>query len=343
MLKSDTVTLAVMTITAPGLVLRIYDLGERAMHHDESLHALFAWHLAEGHGYWHDPLMHGPLQFHLIAGLFRLLGDSAATARLPAALAGGILVATPLLLRRWLGGTGTVVTAVLLALSPSLLYFSRFARNDALVALWVLLLIVAVWRYREKGGLCWLALLATALALAFSTKETAYLTAAMLLLYLDVTLACTLLSRRGKRGRRRVLEAAALLPSAWLIAAGWRTLAGRLDCGTRPREVDLLVIVGTLTLPFLAALLPTNGLLPERLAMVAPPMDAVLLLLAGSVAVGLTWDWRWWTPLAVALGIRITEPSSSSRSRAGLRVALPAVRASIRAIPKARTGIHQRW
>ena len=115
--RPDAVTLAVLAVTALALALRLTDLGARAMHHDESLHAVFAWHLAEGRGYVHDPLMHGPLQFHLIAGLFRLFGDGEVMARLPAALAGTALVAVPLLLRRWLGGAGTVAAAVLLALS----------------------------------------------------------------------------------------------------------------------------------------------------------------------------------------------------------------------------------
>ncbi len=295
--RQDRVLLAVLALTALALALRLYDLGARAVHHDESLHAVYAWYLAEGRGYEHNPLMHGPLQFHLIAGLFRLLGDSEVTARLPAALAGGALVASPLLLRRWLGGAGTVAAALLIALSPSLLYFSRFARNDVLVALWTLLLVAAIWRYRQTGGARWLALLAAALALSFATKETVYLTVAMLLLYLDGALALELLARRGRRGWRRALEAAILLPSAWLIAAGWRPLVSRLRLGERPREADLLVVLGTLTLPFLAA-------------MAAPsmePLAAVLLLLAAAAAVGLAWDWRRWAPLA-ALFLAIAVP-----------------------------------
>ncbi len=295
--RPDVVTLAVLAVTALALALRLYDLGARAIHHDESLHTVYAWYLAEGRGYQHNPLMHGPLQFHLIAGLFRLIGDSEVTARLPAALAGGALVAAPLLLRRWLGGAGTVVAALLLALSPSLLYFSRFARNDSLIALWTLLLVAAIWRYRQTGAARWLALLAATLALSFATKETVYLTVAMLLLYLDAALALELLARGGRRGWRRVLEAAALLPSAWLIATGWRPLASRFGLGERPREADLLVVLGTLTLPFLAAIAPPSL---ERLG-------AVLLLLAVAGAVGLAWDWRRWVPLA-ALFFAIAVP-----------------------------------
>ena len=309
--RPDAVTLAVIAVTAVALALRLYDLGARAMHHDESLHAAFAWYFADGRGYSHDPLMHGPLQFHLLAALFKLFGDGDVMARLPAAVAGSALVAVPLLLRRWLGGPGTVITALMIAFSPVLLYFSRFARNDLLIALWTLLLVAAVWRYRQHGGMRWLVLLATVLALSFATKETAYLTVAILLLYLDVTLAVELAARRAASGWRRALETAALLPSAWLIAATWRPLASRLRLGERPREADLLVVLGTLTLPFLAAAaaFPVEALTGalDGDAEFRVGLVTVLLLLAGGAAVGLSWDWRRWAPLAV-LYFAITMP-----------------------------------
>ena len=49
------------------LVLRLIDLGDKPFHHDESLHAWFAWQLVTGDGYHYDPVYHGPVQFYLIA------------------------------------------------------------------------------------------------------------------------------------------------------------------------------------------------------------------------------------------------------------------------------------
>ena len=186
--RPDAVTWSVLALAAAALAMRLVDLDARPMHHDESLHATFAWYFAEGRGYLHDPLMHGPLQFHVLAGAFRLFGESEVISRFPSALAGAALVAAPLLLRRRLGTTGVVVAAALLALSPVLLYYSRFARNDLPFALFTTLFAAAVWRYREQrghgdgetpadgerrirgGG--WLLLAAAALALSFTTKET---------------------------------------------------------------------------------------------------------------------------------------------------------------------------
>src|SRR5207237_2304054 len=71
-----------------GLALRFWDLGAKAFHHDESLHAFYSWRLYDGQGYVHDPMMHGPVLFELNALVFLLFGASDFTARLAPALLG---------------------------------------------------------------------------------------------------------------------------------------------------------------------------------------------------------------------------------------------------------------
>lgn len=173
---------AVLVLVA-GL-LRFWDLGSRALHHDESLHAFFSWQLAEGHGYRHDPLMHGPFQFHAIALIFRLLGDSDATARLLAALLGTGAVAALFLFRPYLGRLGALAAALMLTISPGMLYYSRFARNDILMVFWSLLWTWGLWRYRDTGQSRYFMVGTAALALSFATKETVYITFAVFSLYL---------------------------------------------------------------------------------------------------------------------------------------------------------------
>ena len=324
--RPDRVTLIVLALVLIALALHVVDLGVRAMHHDESLHATFSWYLTDGRGYRHDPLMHGPFQFHMIAAFFTFFGDSETVSRLPAALFGTGLVATPLLFRRWFGSVGVVATAVFLVISPSLLYFSRFARNDIFVAVWTVLLVAAVWRYRDDGRKRWLYLLAGTLALSFATKETAFLSAALLLLYLSVTLAIQLASMRPEpeavvteagdalvaarppSSRAAVLlRVVLLLPVAWLIAAAWPLLVGvrqRMGWTERPREADLLVLVGTLTASQLSAAIQIPiGVFTAELTgdseIVLGAITGTVLILGGAV-VGLGWDWKRW---AVASGI----------------------------------------
>ena len=64
----------ILLLTA--LTIRIWDLDTRAFHHDESLHALYAFNLSNGLGYLHNPMMHGPLQMEATAAIFLAFGDS---------------------------------------------------------------------------------------------------------------------------------------------------------------------------------------------------------------------------------------------------------------------------
>ena len=139
----------VVAVTAAAM--RFWDLGVRAFHHDESLHALYSWNLYAGEGYIHNPMMHGPFQMEATAGLFFLFGDNDYTARLLYAIAGTALVLLPLLFRSRLGNWGALFTSMLLAFSPAMLYYSRFARNDILMAVWALGIVIAMWRYLDEG------------------------------------------------------------------------------------------------------------------------------------------------------------------------------------------------
>ena len=173
-------------VLALAATLRFWDLGSRAFHGDEAIHAGFAWQLADGRGYVHNPLTHGPFQFIGTALVFVLFGDSDYTARVLPALFGTALVALPFFLRGYLGRTGALVTSLLLAISPTLLYFSRFAREDIYIAFFTLGMFICVWRYLQEPRRLYLYMIAALLALSFATKEVAYIVVAMLMVYLDL-------------------------------------------------------------------------------------------------------------------------------------------------------------
>ncbi len=244
-----------MTLAA---VLRLWDLGARALHHDESLHAEFAWYLYQGRGYVHDPLMHGPFQFHAVAAIYFLFGATDFTARLLPAMFGTILVGMPYLLRRQIGMKAVIIAAVLLCFSPSILYFSRFLRNDIYIAVFMFGIVICIWRYLDEVKLRWLYGLALLMALSFATKEVTFINVAILLLYLDIMLAVELGRRRddeeGLSGSRVALRTLGFLPIAWAVAAFW-PLLGKKPYGrdALPPVGDLLVLVGVLCLPQLSA------------------------------------------------------------------------------------------
>ena len=115
-----------LALLVVALGLRLWELDGRTMHYDEAIHLHFAWKLANMEEYIHSPWMHGPFQVEMVAALLLLFGDSDIIARLGFALFGTALVALPYLLRNSLGNAGSFIIGAMLAVSPALLYFSRF-------------------------------------------------------------------------------------------------------------------------------------------------------------------------------------------------------------------------
>ncbi len=202
-LNAETLIYAGLLIAA--VFTRFYDLESRVMSHDESLHTQYSYNLETGVGFQHTPLMHGPFQFHLVAMSYFLFGDSDAAARIPAAVAGIAAVALLYAFKRWLGTTGALVAAGLMLFSPYMLYYSRYVRNEAFVVVEGLLTFLAVFRYFETRQKRWLYLLVVALALHYTTKETAFIYTAQLLLFLAGYLIWRLTREHWRSDGRRSL------------------------------------------------------------------------------------------------------------------------------------------
>jgi uncharacterized protein (TIGR03663 family) len=172
--RGELIAYGVLILVA--LALRLYDLGDRPFHHDESQDAYFSWTFLENGDYEYNPLLHGPLRFYLTAAIFKVLGDSDFTARLAPALMGLAMVPMPYLLRRQLGRVGAFATAVLLAFGPSYLYFSRFAREDIYFASITFALVVVAFRFLDRPRRHQPALIGALLAASFAVKETTFIT-----------------------------------------------------------------------------------------------------------------------------------------------------------------------
>jgi len=163
-------------LVAVALGLRLIELGDRPFHHDESQDAYFSWLFTTGGGYEYDPLLHGPLRFYLTAAAYTLLGDSDFTARLAPVLMGTAMVALPYLLRAQLGRVAAFAAGVLLAVGPSYLYFSRFAREDIYIACITLALLAVTFRFFARPRRHHPALFGALLAMSFATKESTFIT-----------------------------------------------------------------------------------------------------------------------------------------------------------------------
>lgn len=163
------------TLFVLAVFTRFYDLGARVMSHDESLHTLYSWNLYAGKGYQHDPLMHGPFLFHINALVYFLFGDNDYTARVAPALFGVALVILPYWFRPWLGRVGALAASLMILISPGLLYYSRYIRNEAFINVWTVLMVLAFFQYMRSRASRWLYIGAVAVSLMLATKEVAYI------------------------------------------------------------------------------------------------------------------------------------------------------------------------
>ena len=240
-----------VALAAVGLGMRLWDLGARAMHHDESLHALYSWKLSNGEGFAHVPMMHGPLQFEVNAALFVAFGDSELTARILYAFMGTILILMPFLFRSRLGRLGALFAAVMLTFSPAMLYYSRFARNDILMAVWTFGLVICMWKYFDEGRHRYLYIGAALLALLFATKESAYMVVGMLGLW------CFLMAMQPKLSVAWAnIETRGVSPPVALgrlAGSVWRSFLAALSESRQAGPASFMVFLIVVTLPMWSA------------------------------------------------------------------------------------------
>ena len=255
--------LLIAAILILAVVSRFHQVGLRVMSHDEVNHVVPSWELYRGSGYRHDPITHGPLQFHLIALSYFLLGDSDFSSRLPAALfsiaaVGVVMIA----FRRYLGRAGALIAGLLFLISPYMLFYGRYARNEAFIQLFGVLTLYAILRYLEKGDRFSLYLLTLSIALHFVAKETAFIYAAQVLLFTAILFleAIVRVPWQDVKARNRFIYlvlAALLLLGIALGLAVWNASLSKAQpapAAVGPQPVEAIVLTPQLTGEIIAIL-----------------------------------------------------------------------------------------
>jgi predicted membrane-bound mannosyltransferase len=92
-------------LVAVSVLARFADLASRPYQFDEGQVAHAAYQLSEHGDYHYMPVLHGPLNYELTALSHLVLGQVDIANRIPAAIAGSILVLLALGLRQQLGRT----------------------------------------------------------------------------------------------------------------------------------------------------------------------------------------------------------------------------------------------
>jgi len=156
-----------------AILARFVLLDLKLFHHDEAIHAWFSYRLLTEGIYQYDPMYHGPFLYYVTAGMFSLFGASDLVGRLLPSLFGVLLIPLVYLIHRigYLDRRQTLVAALFIAVSPNMVYFSRFLRNDVFIAFFTLALLVALLYYLEHGKTQYALLGAAAVGLGMSSKE----------------------------------------------------------------------------------------------------------------------------------------------------------------------------
>ncbi len=153
--------------------VRFCQLDLKLFHHDEAIHAWFSFDLLTKGTWVYDPSYHGPFLYYVTAGMFSLFGASDLVGRLLPALFGFAIIPLVYAIYRlgYINKIQTLVAALFLAISPDMVYFSRFLRHDIFMLFFTLLLLVAALYYLERRQTRFAIIAAIAMAGALCCKE----------------------------------------------------------------------------------------------------------------------------------------------------------------------------
>jgi uncharacterized protein (TIGR03663 family) len=191
-------------VLTAAAVLRWFDLTLKPLHHDEGVNGLFIINLFRSGYYHYDPAnYHGPSLYYFawITTTFNSIfygkeGLSTLAIRAVTVLFGLGVVWLLLCLRRQLGTVGALSAATLAAVSPGMVFFSRYFIHEILFVFFTLAIVVSLLRYMEARKPRDFLLATASAALLGTTKETWIITVGVWLIAIPCTLVYIYLRKR---------------------------------------------------------------------------------------------------------------------------------------------------
>jgi len=156
----------------------------RPVHHDEGVNGYFVSEITEEGKWGYDAEnYHGPTLFYITAVSFLVFGNNVFALRFVPVLIGSLAVLIGWLYRKELGLKGLAVTSFVLALSPSMLYFSGFAIHEILFCVFLFASVSLFFKFVDTGTKWMLFAGSLSLALLMATKEAGLLIGLAVLLF----------------------------------------------------------------------------------------------------------------------------------------------------------------
>lgn len=193
---------AIAIILAAACGLRFSSLASRPMHHDEANQAFRCGILMDTGEYRYDPEEHhGPLLYYATLPVIWLSGaeqfslTTETVYRAVPAVFGLLLVLASPLLSGVISMQAAIWAALFTAVSPALVFYSRFYIQESLLVFFTFLSFVTGWRCLTRRSYLWPVTCGLSLGAMYATKETCILAYASMF----AAILFVLLTARGRR------------------------------------------------------------------------------------------------------------------------------------------------
>ena len=168
-------------VTGVAAFLRFFWLDLKPLHHDEGVNGFFLANLVKDGVYKYDPAnYHGPTLYYIALPFVKIFGLETIPVRMSVAIFGVLTVVLALFLKRYIGKIGSLFAALFLALSPGMVFISRYFIHEIFFVFLSLAIVVSVLFFIEKRkagyfAVMWMGLLLLVCFLPSALNLAAYL------------------------------------------------------------------------------------------------------------------------------------------------------------------------
>ena len=213
-IKKNTILVIIVVLAVIiGADLRFKDLEKRPMHTDEAVQASRLGNLIENNEFEYNPKDgHGPGLLYLslpitwLKKINNYQGLNETTLRMVPAFYGTLLIISMLLFKRLIGSVGVAVAALLVALSPMHVYYSRYFIMEIPLIILLSLFLFCCWKYFCDQRFRWMLCAGLCCAFMHSVKETFIISVtALTISYVILFIWEEITKRKGARLQTRPL------------------------------------------------------------------------------------------------------------------------------------------
>ena len=138
-------------VTAIAVFWRFWQLELKPLHHDEGVNGYFLITLFRDNVYKYDPSnYHGPDLYYISLAFAKMFGLNTLSIRGSVAIFGVLTVVLAFFLKNYIGRIGSLAAALFIALSPGMVYISRYFIHEILFVFFSFGIVIGVLYFIEK-------------------------------------------------------------------------------------------------------------------------------------------------------------------------------------------------